>query len=66
MALTHEELILLEMLPLEVYLQRIMDRFRSGEATAQEWQEMAHAVLRISESRDRANVETIDRAILRV
>ena len=65
MALTQEELILLEMLPLEAYLQRIIDRFRSGEATAEEWREMAHAVLRMSESRDRTNVETIDRAILR-
>ena len=66
MALTHDELILLEMLPITAYLQRVIDRFRSGEATADEWREMAHAVLRTSESRDRANVETIDRAILRV
>ena len=56
---------MLEELPIERYLQRVIDRFRSGKATVQEWREMAHAVLRISESEHRATVETIDRAILR-
>ena len=65
MPLTHEEMILLEALPITAYLQRVIARFRSGEATADEWREMAHAVLRISESDHRARVETIDRAILR-
>ncbi len=66
MALTHEELVLLEMLPIAGYLHRVMERFQSGEATEEEWREMAHAVLRVSESADRVKVETIDRAILRV
>ena len=66
MVLTHEELLLLEALPIDAYLQRVIARFRSGEATDQEWREMAYAVLWVSEGDESATVETIDRAILRV
>ena len=60
-----EELAALMDLPPPTYQQRVLALFRSGRATAAQWQAMAEAVWEVSQSSEGILVASIDRAVLR-